>query len=64
MDKMPAVVRNKFKSTMNEQIGALAQKDGVTDDIEIELTDDENDNVMDRLDGHELVGAFDASSYE
>lgn len=64
MDKMPAVVRNKFKSMMNEQIAALAQKDGVKDDISIELADDENDNVMDRLDGHELVGAFDASSYE
>jgi len=64
MDRMPAVVRNKFKSTMNEQIAALAKKDAVKEDISIELADDDNDNVMDRLDGHELVGAFDESSYE
>jgi hypothetical protein len=57
MDQMPAVVRNKFKSTMNEKIAALATSERTTGDVHLELID-ENGRVMDTLDAKELIGAF------
>jgi len=57
MDQMPAVVRNKFKSTMNEKIAGLLGENTAKSDVAIELVDDTG-RVMDKLDAKELVGAF------
>jgi len=59
MDQMPPVMRNKFKSTMNEAVAKLAGKSGVTLPVDLELVDGASKRVMDRLDGKEWVGAFD-----
>jgi Flp pilus assembly protein TadD len=58
MDKMPPVMRNKFKSTMNEKIAKLAAEHAIASP-RIELVDDGSGSVMDSLDAKELVGAFD-----
>lgn len=57
MDQMPQVVRNKFKSTMNEKIAGLLGDNAAKSDVRIELVDDSG-RVMDKLDAKELVGAF------
>jgi tetratricopeptide (TPR) repeat protein len=62
MDAMPPVVRNKFKSRMNEQLSALAQREGVDATLRIELVDADSAKVMDALDGKEWVGAFDENT--
>jgi len=59
MDKMPPVVRNLFKSRINEALAALAEKSSLDDAINIALVDSESGLTMDKLDGVELVGAFD-----
>jgi Flp pilus assembly protein TadD len=59
MDQMPPVVRNKFKSTVNEKVASLAKQHGVGADVRIDMVDDESGRVMDKLDGKELIGAFD-----
>jgi len=59
MDQMPQVVRNKFKSTVNEKVASLAKQYGVGGDVRIDMVDDESGRVMDTLDGKELIGAFD-----
>ena len=64
MDKMPAVMRNKFKSTMNEQILTALKDDGRKGPILVKLVDKPSNAVMDTLDGEEFVGAFDEESYE
>ncbi|HYB98287.1 MAG TPA: tetratricopeptide repeat protein [Candidatus Limnocylindrales bacterium] len=58
MDKMPPVVRNKFKSGMNEKLTALATARSIADPIHLELVDPETSQTMDKLDGKEMVGAF------
>jgi len=57
MDQMPPVVRNKFKSTMNEKIAALVSEQHVAGTVRIDLVGD-GDRVMDSLDAKELIGAF------
>ena len=64
MDKMPAVMRNKFKSGINESMAKLATEQGIGGPLLIELVDGTSDAVMDRLDGKEWVGAFDEAQYE
>jgi len=64
MDKMPPVMRNKFKSGMNEQLAAMAEEQDIETPIRIELVDADSGNVMDTLDGKEWVGAFDEETYE
>lgn len=64
MDKMPPVMRNKFKSTINESMSKLADEHGVKGPLQIELVDTASSNVMDTLDGKEWVGAFDEAQYE
>ncbi|MEE8312314.1 MAG: tetratricopeptide repeat protein [Candidatus Binatia bacterium] len=64
MDKMPPVMRNKFKSGMNEQLAAMAEEQGIETPIRIELVDADSGEVMDTLDGKEWVGAFDEEAYE
>ncbi len=59
MQAMPAVVRNKFKSKLNASIAGLAAGHGVAGPITLELVDEASRESMDRLDGKELVGAFD-----
>jgi len=59
MDKMPPVVRNKFKSGMNQKLTALASSTSVAEPIHLELVDPESSQTMDKLDGKEMVGAFD-----
>jgi cytochrome c-type biogenesis protein CcmH/NrfG len=59
MDKMPPVVRNKFKSNMNEAIAGLANDHDVGAGIAIALVDDATGRTMDQFDGKELIGAFD-----
>lgn len=59
MDKMPPVVRNRFKSRINEALASLAEKSSLDDAINIALVDSESGLTMDKLDGIELVGAFD-----
>lgn len=60
MQHMPGVVRNRFKSRLNEALSALAEKHGLTEAISLELIDADDGKTMDRLDGVELVGAFDS----
>ncbi len=60
MQHMPGVVRNRFKSRLNEALAALAEKHGLTESISLELIDADDGKTMDRLDGVELVGAFDS----
>jgi len=62
MDAMPPVVRNKFKSRVNEQLSALAQREGIDAPLRIELVDADSARVMDALDGKEWVGAFDENT--
>jgi tetratricopeptide (TPR) repeat protein len=62
MDAMPAVVRNKFKSRMNEELSTLAKRDGIDATLRIELVDADTKKVMDALDGKEWVGAFDENT--
>ena len=57
MDQMPPVVRNKFKSTMNEKIAALMSEQHVAGTVRIDIVGD-GDRVMDSLDAKELIGAF------
>ena len=64
MDAMPPVMRNKFKSGMNEQLAAMAEEQSVDAPIRIDLVDADSGRVMDTLDGKEWVGAFDEESYE
>lgn len=64
MDKMPAVMRNKFKSGINESMAKLAADNGIDGPLLIELVDGASENVMDSLDGKEWVGAFDEDQYE
>ncbi|MFQ5477147.1 MAG: tetratricopeptide repeat protein [Candidatus Binatia bacterium] len=59
MDKMPAVVRNKFKAKINEGIAALSRTHDLDAAVNLELVDRPGGAVMDRLDGKEFVGAFD-----
>ncbi|HIF64597.1 MAG TPA: tetratricopeptide repeat protein [Deltaproteobacteria bacterium] len=59
MDNMPPVVRNRFKSRINEALASLAEKSSLDDAINIALVDSESGLTMDKLDGIELVGAFD-----
>lgn len=59
MDTMPPVVRNKFKSRINESLAEFAKESGVESDIKIDLADAETKRVMDSLDGREWIGAFD-----
>ncbi len=59
MDQMPPVMRNKFKSTMNESIAKIAADHGVVLPVDVELVDGASKRVMDHFDGKELVGAFD-----
>lgn len=59
MDKMPPVVRNLFKSRINKALSSLAEKSSLDDAINIALVDSESGLTMDKLDGVELVGAFD-----
>ena len=63
MDKMPPVMRNKFKSGMNEAMSTLAREHGIETNIHVELVDAANDEVMDTFDGKEFVGAFDQENY-
>jgi tetratricopeptide (TPR) repeat protein len=62
MDAMPPVVRNKFKSRMNEELSALAQRESIDGTLRIELVDADSTKVMDALDGKEWVGAFDENT--
>ena len=62
MDAMPPVVRNKFKSRMNEELSALAKRDGIDAPMRIEIIDADSTKVMDALDGKEWVGAFDENT--
>jgi hypothetical protein len=62
MDAMPPVVRNKFKSRMNEELSALAQRESIDATLRIELVDAGSTKVMDALDGKEWVGAFDENT--
>lgn len=62
MDAMPPVVRNKFKSRMNEELATLAERDGIASPLRIELVDADSKKVMDALDGKEWVGAFDENA--
>jgi tetratricopeptide (TPR) repeat protein len=62
MDAMPPVVRNKFKSRMNEELAALAKRDGIDAPLKIDIVDADSTKVMDALDGKEWVGAFDENS--
>jgi tetratricopeptide (TPR) repeat protein len=62
MDAMPPVVRNKFKSRMNEELSALAKRDEVDAPLGIEIVDADSKKVMDALDGKEWVGAFDENT--
>jgi tetratricopeptide (TPR) repeat protein len=62
MDAMPPVVRNKFKSRMNEELSELATRDGVDGTLKIEIVDADSKKVMDALDGKEWVGAFDENT--
>jgi len=62
MDAMPPVVRNKFKSRMNEELTTLARRDGIDEPVRIELVDADSAKVMDTLDGKEWVGAFDENT--
>jgi hypothetical protein len=64
MDKMPPVVRNKFKATMNEQIQEILKDNGAQSSILVRIVDKASNNVMDTLDGKEFVGAFDEAAYE
>jgi Flp pilus assembly protein TadD len=64
MDKMPPVMRNKFKSGINESIAELTDEYGVDAPVHIELVDGASTAVMDSLDGKEWVGAFDEAQYE
>lgn len=64
MDQMPPVMRNKFKSGMNEKLAGLAESKNVETDVKIELVDEASGRVMDVLDGKEWVGAFDEQAYE
>jgi tetratricopeptide (TPR) repeat protein len=64
MDKMPAVMRNKFKSGMNESLTRLAEAHEIDDPIEITLVDSATKDTMDTLDGKEWVGAFDEENYQ
>jgi len=64
MDKMPPVMRNKFKSTMNELIADAAKERGVDAELHIDLVDADSGRVMDTLDGKEWVGAFDEQNYQ
>lgn len=64
MDQMPPVMRNKFKSGMNEKLAGLAESKNVDADLKIELVDEASGRVMDVLDGKEWVGAFDEQAYE
>jgi tetratricopeptide (TPR) repeat protein len=59
MQAMPPVMRNKFKSRINEELAALAARHGVSEPLRIELTDAATSERMDALDGKEWVGAFD-----
>ena len=62
MNAMPPVVRNKFKSRMNEELSALAQRESIDATLRIELVDADSTKVMDALDGKEWVGAFDENT--
>lgn len=62
MDAMPQVVRNKFKSRMNEELTALARREGIDEPVRIELVDADSTKLMDTLDGKEWVGAFDENT--
>jgi tetratricopeptide (TPR) repeat protein len=64
MDKMPPVMRNKFKSTMNELIANAAKQRGVDAKLQIDLVDADSGRVMDTLDGKQWVGAFDEQNYQ
>ncbi len=59
MHAMPPVVRNKFKSKLNASLVRLAAEYGVTAGISLELVDEPTGKTMDRLDGKEMIGAFD-----
>ncbi len=64
MDEMPPVVRNKFKSTINEKLARRAEEEGIDENIDLVLVDNATGTIMDHLDGEEWVGAFDESNYE
>jgi tetratricopeptide (TPR) repeat protein len=59
MDAMPPVVRDKFKSRMNEDLTALAERDGLDAPLRIEIVDADSKEVMDALDGKQPPGASD-----
>jgi tetratricopeptide (TPR) repeat protein len=59
MDSMPPVMRNKFKSRINETLAESAKSESVDAEIRIDLVDAGSKRVMDTLDGREWVGAFD-----
>jgi len=59
MQAMPPVMRNKFKSRMNESLSGLAARNGVSEPLRIDLADAGTKERMDTLDGKEWVGAFD-----
>jgi tetratricopeptide (TPR) repeat protein len=59
MQAMPPVMRNRFKSRINESLAKLATENGVDAVIDIELADAASKERMDSLDGKEWVGAFD-----
>jgi len=62
MDAMPPMVRSKFKSRMNEELTALARREGIDEPVRIELVDADSAKLMDTLDGKESVGAFDENT--
>jgi Flp pilus assembly protein TadD len=64
MDQMPPVMRNKFKSKINESMAKLATEHSVEGPLLVELVDSASGNVMDSLDGKQWVGAFDEAQYE
>ena len=59
MQQMPPVMRNRFKSRINESLAKLAADNKVGEAIDIELADAATKEKMDTLDGKEWVGAFD-----
>ncbi len=64
MEQMPEVMRNKFKANLNGALSSLAADHGVGSPISVELVDATTGRVLERLDGKEMVGAFDESKYQ
>ncbi len=64
MDGMPQVLRNKFKSTLNEKIAAIVKSHSISDPMDIHLIDKASGRDMDKLDGKEWIGFWDESKYQ